>query len=477
MTRALLTLVLVAARRRVLASTGAGAGDEQLHRRARQRLRPHQGGDLRSSGVPVGGQEHRRPGDKRPRTRDRRGHAAGFGFRKDVFCEVKPQSLIGEYYLDCEPGTSSGSAPADDPRQPHGPDRPARPRARHPAPAGARALRAHPRLARHGPRGRGGDLQATVRRAGPALRETDPRSSPPRQNPAAAHARRRRSWALARNRQDVARFVKGRATRRPRTAARKAELAASVRKLPAFLRELRPDAARPRQRRRPADARAADLRAAAPGSSRRCCAGSARSRTPPRPAVRGLGRRRRHRRSRRCTEARSTVARAARPRHGTAEPMRNLRFVLRRTSTIAKEPSSRTAESRGAGLHGPRGAAAVLLHAVAVDELSTTPRSYILKIGILLNECSQVHEHANCEEYPERAEQLQTNSSRPAGRHRRHRRPRRRHDEPGHGAQPGSAAPPLAATQPAPAHPCAARPHLRLRRPPRSPEDQFSARR
>ena len=31
----------------------------------------------------------------------------GFGsLRKDVFCESRPQSLIGEYYLDCKPGTS-----------------------------------------------------------------------------------------------------------------------------------------------------------------------------------------------------------------------------------------------------------------------------------------------------------------------------------------------------------------------------------
>ncbi len=32
----------------------------------------------------------------------------GFGsFRKDVFCESRPQSLIGEYFINCDPGTSS----------------------------------------------------------------------------------------------------------------------------------------------------------------------------------------------------------------------------------------------------------------------------------------------------------------------------------------------------------------------------------
>src|SRR4051812_6591497 len=31
----------------------------------------------------------------------------GFGsLRTDAFCETRPQSLIGEYYVDCRPGTS-----------------------------------------------------------------------------------------------------------------------------------------------------------------------------------------------------------------------------------------------------------------------------------------------------------------------------------------------------------------------------------
>src|SRR5947209_7729051 len=30
---------------------------------------------------------------------------AGFGqFRSDAFCQSRPQSLIGEYFIDCEPG-------------------------------------------------------------------------------------------------------------------------------------------------------------------------------------------------------------------------------------------------------------------------------------------------------------------------------------------------------------------------------------
>src|SRR5918997_6445452 len=36
----------------------------------------------------------------------------GFGsLRKDVFCESRPQSLIGEYYIDCRPGTDRQKLP------------------------------------------------------------------------------------------------------------------------------------------------------------------------------------------------------------------------------------------------------------------------------------------------------------------------------------------------------------------------------
>src|SRR5215212_7561516 len=37
----------------------------------------------------------------------------GFGsLRKDVTCESRPQSLIGEYYIDCTPGTSPQKLPS-----------------------------------------------------------------------------------------------------------------------------------------------------------------------------------------------------------------------------------------------------------------------------------------------------------------------------------------------------------------------------
>jgi virulence factor Mce-like protein len=39
---------------------------------------------------------------------------AGFqSFRKDASCAIRPQSLIGEYYVDCQPGTSEAPLPND----------------------------------------------------------------------------------------------------------------------------------------------------------------------------------------------------------------------------------------------------------------------------------------------------------------------------------------------------------------------------
>src|SRR5213595_2007361 len=32
-------------------------------------------------------------------------------FHKDASCEIRPQSLIGEYYVDCQPGSSSDMLP------------------------------------------------------------------------------------------------------------------------------------------------------------------------------------------------------------------------------------------------------------------------------------------------------------------------------------------------------------------------------
>src|SRR5215218_4174660 len=100
----------------------------------------------------------------------------GFGsLRTDAFCETRPQSLIGEYYVDCRPGTSEqrlkpgATLPVEQTASTIPLDlinnvmrRPYRER-----------LRIVLDELGAGVGGRAEDIQATVRRAVPALRETD----------------------------------------------------------------------------------------------------------------------------------------------------------------------------------------------------------------------------------------------------------------------------------------------------------------
>src|SRR5918997_2807299 len=68
-----------------------------------------QGGDFRVGGV-TAGQTTKFDVDKKPGESPKAVVTAevskpGFGdFREDATCEIRPQSLIGEYYVDCQPG-------------------------------------------------------------------------------------------------------------------------------------------------------------------------------------------------------------------------------------------------------------------------------------------------------------------------------------------------------------------------------------
>jgi ABC-type transporter Mla subunit MlaD len=171
----------------------------------------------------------------------------GFGsLREDAFCETRPQSLIGEYFVDCRPGTSRRALPAGG-RIPI-----AQTASTIPADLLGDVMRRPYRERLRilidelggGVGGRAGDLNDAIRRAVPALRETD--------RVLAILAKQNRTLAalttnadavigdLAANRTDVGRFV----TQTRRTAAasaeRRAAIGASLRRLPAFLRELTP---------------------------------------------------------------------------------------------------------------------------------------------------------------------------------------------------------------------------------------------
>ena len=168
------------------------------------------------------------------------------GLRSDTFCETRPQSLIGEYFIDCKPGTShtklkSGATiPVSRTSSTVAPDLvndvlrlPYRER-----------LRIIIDSLGTGLAGRPADLNAAIRRAVPALRETD------RVLGILANQNRVLQdltlnadtviTALARNKKDVGRWVVEAKNTSEASAERQAALAATWHKLPGFLAQLRP---------------------------------------------------------------------------------------------------------------------------------------------------------------------------------------------------------------------------------------------
>jgi virulence factor Mce-like protein len=173
--------------------------------------------------------------------------ATGFGsFRSDVSCAVKPQSLIGEYFVDCDPG-KSGRKLAQGARIPvsHTSStisidlvnnimrRPYRERLRIIVGELGAAVG-----------GRGPELNEAIRRASPALQETD--------KVLAKLALQNRTITkltadgdkiladLAGNKQDVGRWVVEANNAATASAERRQQLAGAIRRLPAFLAELGP---------------------------------------------------------------------------------------------------------------------------------------------------------------------------------------------------------------------------------------------
>ncbi|HWM12639.1 MAG TPA: MlaD family protein [Solirubrobacteraceae bacterium] len=176
---------------------------------------------------------------------------AGFGsLRADAFCESRPQSLIGEYFVDCRPGTAEerlkpgGTIPVEQTASTIPIDlinnvmrRPYRER-----------LGIILNELGAGVGGRASDIQETVRRAVPALRETDRvLAILAEQNQVLGNLTRDADVVigdLAGNRKDVGRWVTETRQTAAASAERRAEIAASLRRLPAFLRELEPTMAK-----------------------------------------------------------------------------------------------------------------------------------------------------------------------------------------------------------------------------------------
>jgi ABC-type transporter Mla subunit MlaD len=175
----------------------------------------------------------------------------GFGsLRTDAFCETRPQSLIGEYYVDCRPGTSEqrlkpgATLPVEQTASTIPLDlinnvmrRPYRER-----------LRIVLDELGAGVGGRAEDIQATVKRAVPALRETDQvLAILADQNKVLANLTHDADAVigdLADNRTNVGRFVTETRQTASASAERRRQIAESLQRLPGFLRELEPTMAK-----------------------------------------------------------------------------------------------------------------------------------------------------------------------------------------------------------------------------------------
>jgi virulence factor Mce-like protein len=166
--------------------------------------------------------------------------------REDAHCEIRPQSLIGEYFVDCQPGAS-------DERLPDGGRVPVEQTSSTIAIDLVNDILRRPYQDRlrlvvgelgAGLAGRPGDLSNVLRRAHPALRETSEtlrilgrQTDTIEKFIGDAHTV---VGALEDRKRDVSRFVREAGETAEITASRREQLGESFRRLPAFLAELEP---------------------------------------------------------------------------------------------------------------------------------------------------------------------------------------------------------------------------------------------
>jgi ABC-type transporter Mla subunit MlaD len=397
MRRALaLVAVLAAAAAFALTSAGAGGGSGAPHFTVAfdNAFGLVEGADLKIAGVRAGKITKLRL-DRRTRHAlvDFEVAKTGFGsLREDVFCESRPQSLIGEYFVDCRPGTS--------PKQlPDGATIPVT-RTASTIPADLvndimrRPYRERLRIILSelglGVGARADQLNEAIRRASPALRETDKVLGVlGRQNLVLRNLVTDADAVLrdmAGNRADVGRWITDTGKTASASAERRQDIAAGLRKLPAFLAELQPTMA---ELGRAADAQTptlVDLNASAgrlehffttlkpftdsTHANLRSLAGAAKEGGP---AVRA---------------ARPLVAELNRFSQNTPELASNLRITLSdlndRGRAIEKDP-------RSPGGQGYTGFEAILQYvydqAMAINVYDD--HGYMLKANIFHSECSE----------------------------------------------------------------------------------------
>ena len=317
---------------------------------------------------------------------------AGFGsLRSDAFCETRPQSLIGEYFVDCRPGTAAtrlkpgATIPVEHTASTIPLDlvnnilrRPYRER-----------LKIILDELGAGVGGRASDIQATVHRAVPALRETDEvLAILADQNKTLADLTHNADAVigdLAANRKNVGRFVTETHQTAAASAERRRQIAASLQRLPAFLRELQPTMAKLGQATDAQSPALADLNASSgqlatllenlpdfADASRSSFKSLAELSRDGRPALHSV---------------KPTIAELNRFSTNTPELANNLAIVLKdlndRNRAVEKDP-------RSPGGNGYTGFEALLQYvydqSMAINAFDSN--GYMLKVNLFASECS-----------------------------------------------------------------------------------------
>jgi virulence factor Mce-like protein len=246
----LIVFVLAAAGAFVITNGGAGGKNDTRHFTVEldNAFGLVEGADLKIAGVRAGSIEKLRLDRKTNHALvDFTIDKTGFGsLRSDVFCETRPQSLIGEYFIDCRPGTkgeelaSGATIPVERTATTIPGDlvndilrRPYRER-----------LRIILAQLGAGVGARGETLNEAIRRASPALRETDQVLAVlGRQNQILKNLVTNADTVLddlAGNRRDVTRWVREARGTAAASAERRQQIAEGLNKLPGFLEQLEP---------------------------------------------------------------------------------------------------------------------------------------------------------------------------------------------------------------------------------------------
>jgi ABC-type transporter Mla subunit MlaD len=250
-----LLAVLIAAV--VLLNTGSGGGDPyQVRAIFDDAAFAVPGEEVRIAGAPVGTISSLEvTADKRAAVSFQIGSAAFRPFHANAFCAIRPQSLIGEKFVDCNAGTATAPPLS---RISHGPGAGSYylPVSHTSSPVDTdivqniyrEPVRQQFALILNelgaGLAARGSDLNAVIHRADPALGYTDQvLQILARQNRQLAQLARDSDAVLtplARDRQAIRDFVIQANTTSVASAARATDIAASFHLLPSFLRQLRP---------------------------------------------------------------------------------------------------------------------------------------------------------------------------------------------------------------------------------------------